>query len=54
MQKLADKKGHMKYILAPLVISMLLTLDVSDDLNDLMNITLDANYEQVFPILTPL
>jgi magnesium-transporting ATPase (P-type) len=47
MQALTDKKGHLKYILAPLVVSFLITLDVSDDLNSFMQINLDSKYEYV-------
>lgn len=43
MQGILDKKGHLKYVLSPLFITLLVTLDISQDINDMLEITLDAN-----------
>lgn len=42
MQSLTEKKGHLKFILAPLVIILVLTLDCSDDLNYFFQINLKS------------
>lgn len=47
MQRLTDKKGHLKYILLPLVVTLLVTLDISDDLNNMMEMNLDSKYDMV-------
>jgi hypothetical protein len=47
MQKLTDKKGHLKYILLPLLVTLLVTLDISDDLNNMMEMNLDSKYDMV-------
>ena len=42
MQSLTSKKGHMKFILAPLFIILCLTMDCSDDLNYFFEIKLES------------
>jgi len=43
MVPLTEKKGHLKWVLSPLIITLLVCLDVSDDINSMLEITLDAN-----------
>ena len=42
MQPITQKKGHLKYVLSPIIITLLVTLDISQDINDMLQITLDA------------
>lgn len=45
MQGLTKKSGHLKFILLPIVIILLITLDISDMVNELLQITLETKPE---------
>jgi hypothetical protein len=47
MESLTNKPGHMKFILAPLAIIFILTLDCSDDLNAMFQINLTSTNPNV-------
>ena len=47
MQSLTSKPGHLKFILAPLVIILVIALDCSDDINALFEIKMDCKNEYV-------
>jgi hypothetical protein len=45
MQGLTKKSGHIKFILLPIAIILLITLDISDMVNSLLQITLETKPE---------
>ena len=54
MQSLRSKSNHIKFIMLPLVITLLVTLDISESINELLGITLETKgeFEDVVVILT--
>jgi hypothetical protein len=45
MQGLTKKSGHIKFILLPIAIILLITLDISDTVNEMLQITLETKPE---------
>ena len=45
MQSLTNKGGHLKFILLPLAITLIVSLDMSDTINELLQITLETKPE---------
>lgn len=45
MQSLSSKGNHTKFIMLPVVIILLITLDISDTINDMLQITLETKSE---------
>lgn len=45
MQSLTSKGGHLKFILLPLAITLIVSLDMSDFINELLQITLETKPE---------
>ena len=49
MMSLSSKSNHIKFIMLPLAITLIVTLDISDMVNDLLKIKLETKpeYENV-------
>lgn len=45
MQSLTSKGGHFKFIMLPLAIILLITLDISDMVNEILQINLETKPE---------